>query len=542
MIFGSVPLHEAAGAILAHSLKANDRVVRKGALIDTVVLNLLDDAGYRNVTIARLEMGDVPEGEAARRLGQMLAGPMLTCSAEVNGRVNLVAETPGLLRVNSTAITQFNLLDEAVTLATLADRVTVEQGDLVGTLKIIPFAVQGKVMTAAEALLADAGPLVEIKPFKKLSTGLILSRLPQLKDRAIDHTIMATRDRVSARFGTMMPPLETPHETAPLAQAIRQLLDHGAELILIAGASAVTDREDVAPQAIKAAGGEITRFGMPVDPGNLICMGMIGDIAAIVLPGCARSPSLNGIDWVLDRLFAGERVTSEDIAGMGAGGLLKEMPTRPHPRDSAAAIAHGAEPREGPLIACLVLAAGQSSRMGGVNKLLARMPNGQTMVEHTVDRVLAGPARPVIVVTGHADHEIRNALKGKPLRFVHAADYRKGISATLRTGIAALSNEIAGALVCLGDMPLVEPAVLQRLCDTFDPAGGRAIVIPSFAGRRGNPVLWGSRFFGELSQLAGDSGGRQILDRYLEFVAELPVESDGVLHDFDTPEMLATLL
>ncbi len=141
-----------------------------------------------------------------------------------------------------------------------------------------------------------------------LKVGLILSRLPQLKDAAIAHTIEATRNRILARDGILLPPLETLHETPPLTEAIQELLAAGADMILISGASAVTDRLDTAPQAIVQAGGQITHFGMPVDPGNLICLGMIGAKPAIVLPGCARSPALNGIDWVLDRFFIGEAV------------------------------------------------------------------------------------------------------------------------------------------------------------------------------------------------------------------------------------------
>jgi molybdenum cofactor cytidylyltransferase len=307
-------------------------------------------------------------------------------------------------------------------------------------------------------------------------------------------------------------------------------------MILISGASAVTDRLDVAPQAIGQAGGHITRFGMPVDPGNLICLGAIGATPAIIMPGCARSPALNGIDWVLDRLFAGETVGRDEIAGMGVGGLLKEIDTRPTPRESAPQPDMDAAPR----VAALVLAAGRSTRMGPENKLTASMPSGQAMIAQTVGNVTAA-AQPVIVVTGHQDGAIHQALAGKPVRFVHAADYAQGMSASLRAGIAALSADIGAVLICLGDMPLIEPALLDRIIAAYDPAAGREIVIPCFNGQRGNPVLWGKRFFPDLLDLSGDTGGRQILHRYPECVTEIQVETDAVLRDFDTPEMLASL-
>jgi molybdenum cofactor cytidylyltransferase len=541
MIFGHVPLAQARGGILAHNLKTADRVLRKGALVDAAAFALLEAAGYEAVTIAQLEPGDVPEGEAASHLGELLLGPGLRRSQDVHGRVNLVAGWRGLLRLDVGRIERLNRIDESITLATLADRTVVEKDDLVATIKIIPFTVAGTAMAKAEALIAKGPLALEIKPFRNLTVGLILSRLPQLKDVAIAHTIEATRDRVVARGGTMLAPLETPHETPPLTEAIVALLGAGADIVLISGASAVTDRLDVAPQAVIQAGGRITHFGMPVDPGNLICFGTIGTRPAIVLPGCARSPALNGIDWVLDRLFAGETVGPREVAGMGVGGLLKEFEARPAPRNTRVQTGFGVAPRAIPRIAALVLAAGRSTRMGAANKLLAPMPGGQAMIAQTIDRVTACSAQPVIVVTGHQDNEIHKILADRRVRFVHAADYAGGMSASLHAGIAALSADISAVLICLGDMPLVEPAVLNRIIAAYDPAEGREIVIPIFQGQRGNPVLWGKRFFPELLKLSGDAGGRQILHRYPERVAEVQVESDSVLRDFDTPEMLATL-
>ena len=528
MIFGRVPLDQARAGILAHNTKTADRVLRKGALLDEAAIALLRQAGLAEVTVARLEPGDVPEGEAATQLGDKLLGPYLRRTADVHGRVNLIATAPGLLRLDAEALHEFNRLDEAVTLATLPDRAVVAPGDLVATLKIIPFAVAATTMEAAQKLVAG-GTKISVAPFRPLKVGLVLTILPQLKEATLAQTVEATRTRITARGGFLVPPLQTAHETAPLAEAITGLVNSGAELILISGASAVTDRQDIAPAAIVTAGGEITHFGMPVDPGNLICFGRIGDRPVIILPGCARSPALNGIDWVLDRIFTGEVLGPREIAFMGVGGLLKETDARPAPR----AAKNG--------IAALVLAAGRSTRMGH-NKLLARLADGRTMIEHTVDHVLATSAWPVLVVTGHDDAKIRATLAGKPVRFVAAPDYALGLASSLHAGLKALPPEAGAALICLGDMPLIPPDVLERLVTAFAPKEGRDIVLPSFQGQRGNPVLWGRRFFSELLALTGDAGARQILHKHMEFVAEVAVESDTVLRDFDTPEALETLL
>jgi molybdenum cofactor cytidylyltransferase len=192
-------------------------------------------------------------------------------------------------------------------------------------------------------------------------------------------------------------------------------------------------------------------------------------------------------------------------------------------------------------VAAIVLAAGRSTRMAPANKLLATLPDGETMIARTVDHVLGSGARPVIVVTGHAAAAVRRALGERKIRLVHAADYAEGMAASLRAGIAALPASAGAALICLGDMPLVGPEILDGIIAAFDPTEGREIVLPSFAGKRGNPVLWGRRFFPELLRLSGDIGARQILVDYMESVVEVPAETDAVLQDFDTPEALAAL-
>jgi molybdenum cofactor cytidylyltransferase len=196
------------------------------------------------------------------------------------------------------------------------------------------------------------------------------------------------------------------------------------------------------------------------------------------------------------------------------------------------------------MIAIIVLAGGKSSR-AIENKLLAAAPGGGTLIGQSVDHAIAASATsaagagPVIVVTGHQTEQVRNVLSEKRVRFVHAAEFAEGIAASLRAGIAALGSEIEGALICLGDMPLVEPSTMRRIAAAFDPARGHEIIIPTYENQRGNPVFWGRRFFAELAQLTGDSGGRGILHRHTQFVAEIAIGSEEVRVDFDTPEQLA---
>jgi molybdenum cofactor cytidylyltransferase len=542
MKFGPVPLDEARGAIMAHSQRVGERMIRKGSVLDEDALVALREAGRAEVIVARLEPGDVPEDIAADRLAQPLISPLLARTRAATGRVNLTAEAPGLLRVNAAMINRLNTIDESITIGTLPDYTVVALRDMVATVKIIPFAVPGNVLAVTEALVRQAGSPLTLYPFHHLKVGLVVTELPGLKDSVTEKTIAATEQRVTQLTGTLLPPLHTPHEEVPIGKALQALIEQGADLLLVVGASAVVDKRDVGPMGIVRAGGEILHFGMPVDPGNLICLGRIGTRPALVLPGCARSPKMNGIDFVLSRLFANLPMGPAELMKMGVGGLLKEIDTRPLPREKAPATQRvGAAPRSAPTIAAVVLAAGRSRRMAPHNKLLVADRTGKFMIARVVDNVLSSNARPVLVVTGHQAEQVQHALGGRPVRYVHADDYAEGLSASLKAGIAAVPEECAAAVVCLGDMPLVTGRMIDRLISAYDPDEGRLIVLPTYRGKQGNPMLWDREFFSEIMEVSGDSGARYLVGQHIEAVAEVEMSDDAVLRDFDTTESLSTL-
>jgi molybdenum cofactor cytidylyltransferase len=532
VIFGPTALADAEGAVLAHTHRVPGRVVKKGSVLDAAAIDALRVAGLDPVITARLQPGDVGEDAAARRIATALLGPGLTMTGAATGRVNLLAASAGLLRADVARIDALNAVDEAVTVATLPDATPVVPGEMVATIKIIPFALPGALLSLAEA--ACAGGAMAVHEWQPRRVGLVLTTLPGLKASVIAGTVAATAGRIDGIGGIMLPALQCPHRSEPIAAALRSLLEDGADLLLIAGASAVVDRRDVGPAGIVAAGGEILHFGMPVDPGNLICLGRIGAVPALVLPGCARSPKPNGIDLVLHRLAAGLPVTGATVARMGVGGLLKDVTARPLPRAQATRHAPGRS------VAAVVLAAGQSSRMAPRHKLLVTDGAGRTMVARVVDAALASRARPVLVVTGHRAAEIKAALAGRPVQFVTAADHAVGLSASLRAGLGAVPASAAAALVLLGDMPLVTSASIDRLVESYDPDEGRSIVIPTHDGQWGNPVLWDRRYFPAMMALSGDGGARPLLKQNADAVAEIALD-DTVLRDFDTEESLAGL-
>jgi molybdenum cofactor cytidylyltransferase len=530
MRFGPVPVAEAEGAIAVHSIRAPGLVLKKGTVIGKPEIAALQGAGIASVVAAKLEPGDVPEDVAAAEIAAAAAGDHVRVDRAFTGRANLFAERAGVLVVEAEAVDRLNQVDESITLATLAAYAPVVEGEMIATVKIIPFAVDAAARDGALAM-ARLSPLVRVAPYRLRKVGIVSTLLPGLAGKVVEKTLKVTAERLAPAGAAIVAERRVPHETQALAAAVDEVLAAGAELVIVFGASAIADRRDVIPAAIEAAGGRIEHFGMPVDPGNLLLVGDLAGRPVLGAPGCARSPKENGFDWVLARLLAGIPVTGGTLARMGVGGLLMEIVTRPQPRAEP-------EPDDGRRVAAIVLAAGRSSRMGGTNKLVAEI-GGKPLVRIVVEQALASRARPVIVVTGHQRDRVEAALAGLPVQFVHNPGYERGLSTSLKTGIVAVPPEMDGAVVCLGDMPQVSGALIDRLIEAFDPERGALVVVPTVEGKRGNPVVWSRRFFPDLAALEGDVGARHLIGTYADGVVEVPVAGVGAVLDVDTPDAFA---
>jgi molybdenum cofactor cytidylyltransferase len=525
VIFGSVPISDAAGAILAHSVRAGARLMRKGRVLSDVDLADLAAAGVREVVAARLEAHDITEDDAAARIAKACAGEHVRIGAAFTGRSNLYATALGVVVVDRARVEALNALDESITLATASPFDRVAERQMLATIKIIPFAAPRSRVEEAERLLGG-GAVVRVASFRPKRAALISTALPGTKPGLLDKNRAALEERLSAIGSAIVAERRVAHETEALASAIRDV--KGCDPIMIFGASAISDRRDVIPAAIEAAGGTIEAFGMPVDPGNLLLTARLEGADVIGLPGCARSPKQNGFDFVLWRVAAGLPVGRPEIAAMGVGGLLTEIPTRPQPRDE--------RPAEMPRIGAVVLAAGQSTRMGS-HKLLERI-GGKPLVRQAVEAALASAARPVVVVTGNSSGEIEAALAGLDVQFANNPDFAKGLSTSLKRGLSALPEDCDGAVILLADMPDVGSVLIDTLIAAFDPAEERAICVATRNGRRGNPVLWARRFFPEMADLHGDVGAKSLMAAYDELVCEVEAGSDAPLIDIDTPEAL----
>jgi len=527
MKLASTPLADAAGAVLVHTLRAKGRVLKKGHVLAAGDLELLAAAGITEVMCARLDAGEVAEDPAAAAIAAALGDDHIAVDRARTGRANLRATAGGVLVIDRDAIARANLIDEAITIATLAGDAAVRATEMVATVKIIPFAVPANAVEAAASACRGA---IKIQPWRPRRAGLVLTHFADTPPSILDRAVAAQRARLDRLDSELVRELRTSHDTAAVADAIAACAADGLDLILVLGSSAIMDRRDVVPAALERVGGTIIRFGMPVDPGNLLLLGTLGATPVIGVPGCARSLERSGFDWVLEHVCAGLPITAAQIGALGVGGLLVEGP-RPSPR--------AARDETRPTIAAIVLAAGRASRMGE-NKLLAEL-DGEPLIRHTVYAALASRARPIIVVTGNEAEHVRGALAGLDVTFVHNPDFATGMASSLRAGVGAV-DDAAGAVICLGDMPRVTADHINALIDAF--AGERddgAIIVPTYERKRGNPVLWGRRHFDEIRTLGGDVGARALIERHASLVRAIAIDDPGILVDVDTRDALASL-
>ncbi len=326
MKFGPVDLADAQGAVLAHSVAVTKGRLRKGRVLSGQDIAALAQAGVQEVIVARLDTTDVGENDAAAALAQAVSGQAtgLDVTAPFTGRVNLLAKAAGVVELDVAALDRINSIDPMITIATVPPFQQMAAGGMVATIKIISYAVEAASLK--QAVKTAGTGVIRLARTVMRSASLIITEIP---GGVGDKGRQAIETRLMALNVNLSEVVVVAHERDALKSA---LLQTSSDMVLILTGSATSDLYDVAPEALRAAGGQVARFGMPVDPGNLLFIGDLAERPVIGLPGCARSPALNGADWVLSRVICGVPVTSADIAGMGVGGLLKEIPTRPQPR------------------------------------------------------------------------------------------------------------------------------------------------------------------------------------------------------------------
>ncbi len=524
MKFGPVPAANTEGAILAHGLTLQSRRLKKGHVLTRGDIELVLAEGITSLIVAQLDHEDLDENEAAARLAAAMSGSDIEAETAGTGRVNLFARHPGLFYADRTSIAKLNQINAAITVATLADMTSVPAGRMVATVKIIPFAVNAHLVETA-AKLGSGSNLIGVHAYLPKRVGLIATQLPHLKSVTMDKTRQALEQRLEKARAYIGEELRVPHNANAIAEAIDRLRTDN-DLLVIFGASAIVDKRDVVPCGLELAGGGVEHLGMPVDPGNLLMLGNLGGKPVIGAPSCARSPRENGFDWVLNRLLADIDVGANDLTQMGVGGLLMEIQSRPSPRQSS--------PPKDVRVNAIVLAAGLSRRMGETNKLLVEI-DGKAMAEYVVNAANASEAHNIQIVTGHEADKIETHFGDRVSGYIHNGKFASGLASSVKAGIAGMPQECDGALVLLGDMPLVTAAQINQLIEMFQMHKGEAIVLATHRGKRGNPVIWPKRYFGEIANLTGDEGARGLIKSHPDAVVEVEI-GEASSTDYDVEE------
>ena len=332
MKFGEVSIDEAVGAILAHKLHDDTGalIFNKGRRLSEADLAALRKLGLARITVTQLSAADLHEDAAAERIGAAVAGANLRLRAPGVGRANITAAVRGVLHVDVPKLELINNIYDGITIATLREYSLVNARDMVALVKVVPFGVPTARVVDVEGIAEAGGAVLHLRPLERKKVSLIVSGAESTRARLMKSFHEPVRRRIEAWGSELLEPIFTAHNARAIAEAIQAFST--TDMILIAGISAIIDREDVAPSALLQAGGSITLHGVPVDPGTLLMMGYLGDVPVVGAPGCIKSPKTNVVDWILPRLLSGERLTRANLVSMGHGGLLKDIAERPMPR------------------------------------------------------------------------------------------------------------------------------------------------------------------------------------------------------------------
>jgi molybdenum cofactor cytidylyltransferase len=525
-------LRSAKGLTLAHSIPLGRKAIKKGTMLTAEHILALTNAGIEDAMVVKFDDDDMHENNAAETITKSIISQDIRLSKASTGRVNIYATSAGLFKANLGAINRLNSLNDGITLSTITINKVVSEGDMIATLKIIPYALPKSVVSKAVSQVKEV-PLFFLAKWKNYTPLLITTHLKE-PNLDLNNKILSTLNQRLQRLGNSVGMMETSkHHEGYLSKVIKMGLETDHNLLFIVGASATQDIKDVVPAAIQLAGGTVTRFGMPVDPGNLLLVGYLGKMLIIGLPGCAKSLQKNGFDWVLERIIAGETITDDIVNRLGVGGLLKEPPSRPSPREGQRENLKQSGNETNKLPSAIVLAAGLSKRMGGGNKLLEEV-KGKAVIRHTVENILASGINNIKVVLGKNAEEVKQALAGLNVSFIINPTYQDGQSTSIREGINALSDDTCSTFIVLGDMPSIKPETFSSLSSTLDPTKGILVVAPEYQGKRGNPVLWHGTYFDQLKKLTGDQGAKEVLLQSPEAVKIIDCNDPGVLIDLDT--------
>ena len=527
----SLAPQDSIGAVLAQTYNLPGKVISKGTFVTNEFVGYFKTCNVKTILCAVPEEGDIHEDEAAEAISSAIDKNHIYADKASTGRVNFKSQSLCLVRYDRDFIKEVNLVDESIAFSIVEHNQLLAEGDLIATLKIIPFFMQKKYVDRVIKILAK-DELFKIHSLKKKEVTLIQTCFEWQKKSIFTATSNVTKARLEALGCSLNKEKLINHDYDTLRAIIRSSVKNEPEILLVSGASAITDRSDYIPKAILSEGGEIIQYGLAVDPGNLLLIGKVGNTTVIGMPGCARSPKLNGFDWVLQLLMADIPINREELADMGAGGLLMEIASRPLPR----ALAKSVSKREKKVMG-VILAAGNSTRMGKDNKLLRNIGTAP-LIRNTAIEMLKSDLDTCSIVLGYQSDKVADVIKDLNINLILNPLWKEGQASSLRAAINTLDSTYSDLLIMLGDLPGIKSSHINSIIEEHLLTDNRKskITIPSFKGQKGNPVIWGRSFFHDLSNLEGDVGGRTLFSEHPAAINILEMNDPWVVKDADTPE------
>ena len=322
-----IPVEEAVGLPLAHDIteiipgKHKGPAFRRGHIVRKEDISKLLDVGKRNLYVMELDRDELHEEEAAHRVAKAAAGPNLKLVGPSEGRVNLVAEIAGLLKIDSDLLYRLNSLGNLVMATLLSDRY-VNKGDVVAGTRTIPVVVKEELIHQAEALCKEH-PIVRILPMPARRIHLIVTGSEVYTGRIQDGFEPVVRRKTAAMGSHLADKQVANDDPDQIAKLIQEAQRAGAEIILVSGGMSV-DPDDKTPEGIRRSGARIESHGFPVLPGSMFLMAYLNDTPILGLSGCVLHDPFSAFDILLPRLLAGDKITRADVMAMGHGGLQKK--------------------------------------------------------------------------------------------------------------------------------------------------------------------------------------------------------------------------
>ena len=331
----SIPVHQASGMVLCHDItrivpgEGKGPAFRKGHVVEDGDIETLLSLGKEHLYVWDLADGFIHEDDAADRMARAIAGEGIVLSAPCEGRINLLAAHAGLLSIDADILRRLNAIEE-VTIATLHGNVVVTPGQMLAGTRVVPLVVDEAKIEAVEAVCADYGPVVRVRPFRPLRVGVVTTGGEVYHGRIKDAFGPILRRKFEDLSCTVIRQIFVPDDQDMTVRAINRLIEEGADMIAVTGGMSV-DPDDLTPSSIRAAGGEVVTYGSPTFPGAMFMLAYLGEIPVVGLPGCVMYHKASIFDLTVPRLVAGQRLTREDIVELGHGGLCAMCPECRYP-------------------------------------------------------------------------------------------------------------------------------------------------------------------------------------------------------------------